>query len=163
LPVGVGQAGGEKDKEVKTMIVGHSGPPRPALPDLVVKHVEPSAWFVRPGDRVTLQVELVNQGTAPAGAFHVKADAGWDGQEKQPVEALQPGQTHTLQLGPLTIQTWTSGHSITVMADCDKEVAESKERNNKYDLTLWDPQPPAPPFPPYPPPHGPIAQLEASW
>lgn len=122
-------------------------PRKTPLPDLVVSHVEPSDWFVRPGDTVTFEVQVKNQGLAAAAPFHVLLDADYDGKTKIAVPGLAPGETNSVAMGPLTILTWSHGHPITVTADCDREVTESKERNNRYDLTLWDPSPPFPPYP----------------
>lgn len=118
--------------------------PRPPLPDLVVK-AEPSDWFVRPGDRVTFDAVVTNRGLAPAGPFHLKLDAASEGQDERPLEALAPGQTANVTLGPITIRHWVAGHNVTLLVDSDQQVEESNERNNRYELTLWDTS--APPFP----------------
>ncbi len=120
--------------------------PRPTLPDLVVK-AEPSSWFVRPGDRVTLEGEVTNQGQALAGPFHLTLDAGSEGQQKVSLEGLGPGQTAPVKLGPITIKHWIAGHSVLLTVDSGKEVTESNERNNRCELVLWDTS--APPFPPH--------------
>lgn len=124
----------------------HGQAPRPSLPDLVVK-AEPSSWFVRPGDRVTLEGEVTNHGQAVAGPFHLKLDAGSEGQQKIPLEALGPGQSLPVKLGPITIKHWIAGHSVQLTVDSDREVNEGNERNNRCELVLWDTS--APPFPPH--------------
>jgi len=92
-----------------------------ALPDLTIGSVRisfPSGICFNPGEAEALRVDVTNSGSAPAGAFTVKA-----GSEEQPVSGLAAGETKTV-----TFSTYTN--PVSVVVDSGGVVAESNEANN---------------------------------
>ncbi len=125
-----------------------------AAPDLTVSSLEPSTRFPFPGTEVTFDVEVKNQGNADAGAFSVNLSSWSEEDRKRIEEGLKAGASAAFTLGPVIMDSGVA-MSIQAFADCDREIAESNERNNKRDTVLWNPlpppQPPQPPLPPIPP------------
>lgn len=133
-------------------------PARPAAepqPDLVVDRLEPSDYFVDPGDRVNFDFTVRNAGTADAPAFDVQL-SGW-GMERETIrlEGLKAGESVSFEdVGELRGDPWTEYYFAEVRVDTRKEVAESNERNNKRSVSMMGrpmPRPPVPPHPPIPP------------
>ena len=142
-------------------MIARTGPtsssPKP-LPDLTVKRLEASDGIIFPGDEVTFSAQVANIGDADSKAFDLLLDGGYNGSIKVRMEqGLAAGESQQVSLGPLTISDWAEHQFFEAVADSSKEVAESKERNNKKNTVLWYPQaggPPGPPGPPGPfPPH----------
>jgi subtilase family serine protease len=126
--------------------------PRPPGPDLVVTDIEPSTYFPHPGEAVTFQVEVQNQGDADAPAFNVRLEASRNGQDERRLEGLAAGSRTRVGMGPIFIDAW-SGHTwVEALADSSREVPESNEGNNWASIVLWGPEPPRPPEPPIPRP-----------
>lgn len=128
-----------------------SGEPQP---DLVVDRLEPSDYFVDPGDRVNFDFTIRNAGTADAPAFDVQL-SGWgmDRETFRVEKGLKAGESLSFEdVGNLRGDPWSEYYFAEVRVDTRKEVAESNERNNKRSVTMMGRPIPRPPVPPVPVP-----------
>lgn len=111
--------------------------PTPSLapfPDIVIDTVVLSPANPIPNQPFTATVNIRNAGGGAAGHFAVAATFEPGGvYTSASIEGLAGGQTTQAQLtGTLT---GTGAHTVAVVADLNKEVAESNEDNNLYNVT----------------------------
>lgn len=125
-----------------------------ALPDLVIDKFETTPAFPRHGDKVYLEVDVANRGTAPADAFRVRVEGDPLKPTEQSLPQLPAQESKHLRFGPFRASGGAS-YSFQVQADSGDQVPELDETNNgSY---IWfsvedpfprDPWPPREPWPP---------------
>lgn len=96
-------------------------------PDLAVVDAHASRPSPRAGDALTLTARVRNQGTAAAGAFAVEFLLDDASLGRSALPGLDAATTASVTLG------WTAlegNHTLRVVADADRQVAESAEGNN---------------------------------
>ena len=106
------------------------------LPDLTFLKIDAPAEVIQ-YDSVAASASFINNGKAPAGKFRlrcsVKVPGGGTGNIYKNYGGLAPGATGTINIPMGTAAT--GDYQITCVIDCDNEVVESDETNNKSDTT----------------------------
>lgn len=109
------------------------GPPAPPLPDLIVLDAGPA---VEPelGTTVSFQARLLNTGAGDAVSFVVRFVLDDAVLGNRTVQRLGAGEGVTIR-GPAWNVTG-GNHTLEVLADARREVEETSEANNRFDLAF---------------------------
>lgn len=123
-------------------------------PDLVIDSFEMSNDTPFPGQRISFDVTVKNQGNVRSESFDVKLRGQGLKRKTKRAKALEPGQSQTFEFGPTRLH-FPGVYSFEARADTENEVRETREDNNWHYsvISVKDPFPPRDPFPrpPFPP------------
>jgi PKD repeat protein len=106
--------------------------PPPGLPDLSIRNLAFSPPSPRVGDLITVSGQVLNQGTAAAGAFAVQINDGF-GTDTQNFAGLAARTSLTFSFNR---QLQAPTETITVTADPFNQVTESDKTNNTAQLQV---------------------------